>query len=259
MRFRSSRLDVHVRLEKAMPRPHAKQRRYRGSRQTYRTEPEFLQVRTPFTPDRLAALESNLSAERLARYLNDADGDQVAAMALYEWNVAISEAFYSPLQHLEVVLRNALGNALRAQYGADWYLQNGVPPLMYPLPDMLAKARGELTKRGIPLEHGRILAELNFGFWGGLLSSRYETTLWRPVFFRAFGNRPAGFKRKTVHDPIERLRRLRNRIAHHEPIHDRNLAADYAEIMQVVGWISPYMATWIDETSNVTATLAVRP
>ncbi|KQX38332.1 hypothetical protein ASD04_11265 [Devosia sp. Root436] len=218
-----------------------------------------MQVRTPFTPDRLAALQSNLSAERLARYLNDTGGDQVAAVALYEWNMAISEAFYSPLQNLEVVLRNALGNALRARYGADWYLQGGVPPLMYPLPEMLAKAREELTRRGIALEHGRILAELNFGFWGGLLSSRYETSLWRPIFFRAFADRPAGFKRKTVHDPIERLRRFRNRIAHHEPIHDRNLAEDYAEILKVVGWISPYMAVWLDETSKVTAVLAARP
>lgn len=129
-------------------------------------------MRTPFTPERLAALQSNLSAERLARYLNDTGGDQVAAMELYEWNMAHSEAFYSPLQHLEVVLRNTLGNALRAKFGPDWYLRGGVSPLMYPLPDMLAKARDELTRRGIALEHGHILAELNFGFWAGLLSSR---------------------------------------------------------------------------------------
>ena len=235
------------------------QRQYRGSHRDYRSEWTILQVRTPFTPDRLAALQSNLSPERLARYLNEAGGNQIAAMALYEWNMAASEAFYSPLQNLEIVLRNTLGNALRQQYGAHWYLHGGVPPLLYPLPDMLNAARTELTRRGIPFEHGRILAELNFGFWAGVLSSRYETPLWRPIFHGAFVNRPPHFKRKDVHEPVERLRKFRNRIAHHEPIHDRNLASDYAEILTIVSWISPYMTTWIDETNRVADVLSARP
>ncbi|WP_420612529.1 hypothetical protein [Candidatus Spongiisocius sp.] len=36
---------------------------------------------------------------------------------------------------------------------------------------------------------------------------------------------------------MQRLHFLRNRIAHHEPIYRRNLARDYRQLLEVVGWI----------------------
>lgn len=215
-------------------------------------------MRTPLTPDRLAELDRHLSPARLARYLKDTGGDRVAAIALYEWNMAVAEAFYSPLQSMEVVLRNALGGPLMARFGADWYVPGKVKALQYPLPDMLADAQRKIGKRGAVPDHGLMLAELNFGFWSGILSKRYETDLWRPLFHKQFAH--AGkITRAQVHAPVDQLRLFRNRIAHHEPIYSRALADDYAAILQVAGWISPFMATWIDETSRVAAVLAAKP
>jgi hypothetical protein len=33
------------------------------------------------------------------------------------------------------------------------------------------------------------------------------------------------------------LRDLRNRIAHHAPVFNRNLTADYQKILKVIGWM----------------------
>lgn len=46
------------------------------------------------------------------------------------------------------------------------------------------------------------------------------------------------------------LRKLRNRIAHHEPVLARDLAEDYRIILEVVGWICPDTSAWIAETSR---------
>jgi hypothetical protein len=65
----------------------------------------------------------------------------------------------------------------------------------------------------------------------------YEMALWRPALHRAFPN--SRRRRVDVHKPIPALRDLRNRIAHHEPIFGRPLAAEYQTILEVTGWISP--------------------
>jgi hypothetical protein len=56
-----------------------------------------------------------------------------------------------------------------------------------------------------------------------------------------------------------RLNRLRNRVAHHEPIHGRDLAGDHVDLLAVAGWMHPMVAAWIAGLSRVPAVLAARP
>ncbi len=211
-----------------------------------------------YTPQTIVELETTLSSERLARYVA-IGGSKEAGLKLYVWNSALSESMYTPLQGLEVALRNALGDKLRTTYGPRWYELNPGPALHYPLPEMLLAARNELGKRGLPVDHGRIIAELNWGFWTGILAKRYETTLWRPLFRTAFPSAPTPLIRNNVFLPLDDLRRLRNRIAHHEPIFNRNIADDYAAILNLIGWISPTTRQWVDDQSRVLTVLAQRP
>ena len=51
--------------------------------------------------------------------------------------------------------------------------------------------------------------------------------------------------RKRVYDDLEQIRGLRNRIAHHEPIFMRDLAADLQEIEELVNFRSPIAAAWM--------------
>ncbi|MFE6183967.1 hypothetical protein ACFQ6U_05985 [Streptomyces sp. NPDC056465] len=59
----------------------------------------------------------------------------------------------------------------------------------------------------------QLASALSFGFWRRLLASQYKTKLW-PDFEGAF---PHASDRAlpTMEDPVGRLRKFRNRIAHH--------------------------------------------
>jgi hypothetical protein len=57
--------------------------------------------------------------------------------------------------------------------------------------------------------------------------------------------------RRDVEDRIQRVHFLRNRIAHHEPIHQRDLREDHGNLLDVAGWMSPDVATWIEGASRV--------
>jgi hypothetical protein len=78
---------------------------------------------------------------------------------------------------------------------------------------------------------------------------------WRPTLHRAFQN--SRRRRVDVHNPA--LRDLRNRIAHHEPIFGRPLAAEYQTILEVTGWICTDTRAWVVHHSTVPTVLAARP
>jgi hypothetical protein len=58
-------------------------------------------------------LERLFSAERLSTYIDHCDGNLAAAVEMYRWNSAITAAFWEPIGHLEVALRNTLACSTR--------------------------------------------------------------------------------------------------------------------------------------------------
>ncbi len=104
-----------------------------------------------------------------------------------------------------------------------------------------------------------MVAELTFGFWKYLLAKTYESTLWTPALRHAFPNlRPQ--TRRTAYRTVDRLHVLRNRIAHHEPIHRRDLQADAQAIDCLLGWIDADLRDWADQRlSRIRTTLTQRP
>jgi hypothetical protein len=52
---------------------------------------------------------------------------------------------------------------------------------------------------------------------------------------------------------------LRNRIAHHEPIHNRPLEQLHSDIRVVSGWVCPIASAWISSHSSVETMLRLRP
>jgi hypothetical protein len=212
----------------------------------------------------IGLLRARVAPARFDRYLIDANGDDVLALRLYEWNIRLSSAFHETLGQFEVLLRNALDTQLQSWHrklpGGDgrWYLDKARMPLQPKQWDQVASAR-RLARQGARQEtHGKVVAELTFGFWRFLLDARYQPTLWAPVLRHAFPYlRPR--VRKAVYDPTERLNGLRNRIAHHEPIYDLPLDDRLRELLAVAGYICPTSAAWIWSTSPVEAALASRP
>lgn len=185
-----------------------------------------------------------------------AHGDIRQAIRLYEYNIAFSEALYVPLHGVEICLRNAIHQALSTAFArTDWYDD---PRLLLENPQRQAldKAKLSLRTKGKIQSPGRIIAELPFGFWVGLIGKSYaRSQLWGQHLRKAFPHN-RNLQRKQCHSLLQPLRELRNRIAHHEPILKRNLAQDHADLLVIAGWICPVTQRWIRERSRFPQVLA---
>ncbi len=58
---------------------------------------------------------------------------------------------------------------------------------------------------------------------------------------------------------MQRLHKLRNRIAHHEPIHRRNLRDDYDAIVEIVSWIDTDCKRWLESNSRTMKIVNSKP
>lgn len=206
----------------------------------------------------VAALRNSVSAERLQRYETIAAGDSAQALRLYIWNTALSEALYGTIQGLEITLRNKMHDRFVAQFGIRWYDTAGMG-LQHVQQDQVLRAKQSLQQQRKPAEPPRVVAELSFGFWVGLLGRRYENHLWRPHLRHLFVHAPRAFLRKDAHRVLDDVRLLRNRIAHHEPILHRPLQQEYGLVLTAIGWLCAATASWVTHYSRFSSIYAARP
>jgi hypothetical protein len=213
------------------------------------------------------ALEKSIGVDRLAGYVASAGGDTVAALDLYLWNTSISAACFEDLSLLEVALRNACHEQLRSWHSAQgqvtpWYFMTGLEPRH--MAD-IAQARQRVQQGRNEETEGRVVSELTLGFWRLLHAKVYEHTLWRSVLRFAYPHQPVA-DRGALYGRLDHINTLRNRIAHHEPVHRTSigrtslgLAAIHAELLDVVGWIDRDLQAWLLSESRVPGLLAGKP
>lgn len=203
-------------------------------------------------------LERTISSSRLSTYQQNVS-TQFEVLRDYIWNAKLSENFYFLLQNLEVGLRNSIYAAFTKHYpGRYFFFLHETDPRNKYLSKkehhsrecwkMVCGARRKLQNRGIALSDGRMIAELNFGFWTELLISKDTKylTMWRSIFKDVFPGYPFGKNVdndvKQAGQIIDQIRQFRNRIFHYEPIcHNGSLSATHSEIMTIIGWIEPHL------------------
>lgn len=192
----------------------------------------------PLTP-----LQTAFSPERMSRYLQWANGDPMVAHRLYTLNAMYSEALYIPLQSLELALRNRVHYVMSRHFGEGWLLADSAG-LLEPQQEKIRKTLAQLRQDRKAPTPGQVVSTLSFGFWTALLGTKYDH-LWRQALHRIVllpnGKSPP---RKSLAGPLTEIRKLRNRIAHHEPIVHYNLPRHHGNIRQIIGWLSPEAEQW---------------
>lgn len=203
-----------------------------------------------YKPVDYGALEECLSADRFRPYALSCQGDQEQALRLYELNTKVSASLYEPLQTLEVALRNRFHHYLSATYGEWWFDRGDVIWELFQR-RRIADAHLDLAKDKKEITPGRVIASLMFGFWTACLSHHYEQALWRKgglaKAFQAAGAKPS---RNVVNRMLGPVRKIRNRIAHHEPVLYYNLPKHHENIVTLTRWLSPATADWADRHST---------
>ncbi len=189
----------------------------------------------------LAAVQRALSEPRFEAYRTHPDEPLEAVLGRYRWNVALSTAIYPALGLLEVSLRNNLHRAIAQHYGTEtWY--DLAPGKLRPREqDAIKQAKNDLLKQRKQEEPGRVVAELNFGFWTSLLSKEYEQQLWPRLLIPTFPQMPRRERtRARVAERLHEVRWLRNRVSHHEPIYKLgSLVQRYDKIQEAILWLAP--------------------
>lgn len=187
-----------------------------------------------------------LSGRRLQPYLRAAKGDLHTALGLYRHNLLWSARLWIFMHLLEVSLRNRVDEMLCNLHGEDWLMPERV--LLRPREiEKVLEAEAKLESLNKTITRDGIIAELNFGFWVFLFSRKYDDgvrAFWRKALHRLFPGQP----RRKVHDTLQKIRLLRNRLAHHERIHDPRKAREM--MLATLRNLSPAMAAWAEMTEN---------
>jgi hypothetical protein len=195
-----------------------------------------------------AGVADAISTARFSTYLKHASNVESHAWAAYAWNVRASAAMLQVLTHMEVALRNGVNRALVAAFGAAWPYNSGFE-ITFPVYERARymTARRELEKRlkKKPLATGDFVAGQTLAFWESMLVTRYKARMWDVTFAAAFPGAGPAVTYRSVRDAVERLRLLRNRIAHHEPLLTVDLNAEYTRAMSVIRWASVEKAAWV--------------
>jgi hypothetical protein len=203
------------------------------------------------------ALEKSISSSRLSTYKQEGY-NEIEIFTDYILNTKISQNFYFLLQSLEVTLRNAIYSSYKKHYPSQdfFYLYETNSFNRYKSKKeiysrecwkMLCGVKYKL--RHLPtLTDGKIIAELNFGFWTELLTSKDKKyiDMWRTIFEDVFPNydiqRSIDHDKNLIASKIDDIRGFRNRIFHYEPIYNQNnLEYKHAEIFEILGWLNSDM------------------
>lgn len=208
------------------------------------------------------AISDALSEPRMETYhqrQRTTSKEDPAALTLYLWNARVASAMFLPLHLLEVVIRNAISEAItKALDNPEWPFVEG---FSMRLPNKQRRELRLLVERHDTVN--KIIPELKFSFWESMLTRRHDDRIWNRYFWATFPHsdktRSVSESRQAIHSDLEYLRRLRNRIAHHEPIFTRHLDTDYQLIYNLIELRCNETASWMDSHQDVSDVLALRP
>jgi uncharacterized coiled-coil DUF342 family protein len=193
-------------------------------------------------------IERVFSKERLEPYMKYHSDNFEKAILHYKANIEISESFYPLLSILEIGLRNNINFQLQQKFSdRNWYENPDFIKIVSRFQiDRVSEARNSILREKKIITTGKIISELSFGFWTSLLDSKFERTLWKNIRL-AFPNCPKKIRqRKTMSSKFNGVRKLRNRIFHHESI-TWNLEAlkNYKnEIIEGIDWLDKDLYAW---------------
>ena len=210
----------------------------------------------------IEAFVQTVSRPRFLRYLASSADDIRLAFTLYRWNSEISQYFYLPLQIWEIALRNRLNNFLSDRFGPDWAIHDDRAWRALKANER-RRVAGALDKqrrqRQQPPTNNSVVADLSAGFWVGLLGRGYEVPFaWRSNLQRVFPG-GQGLPREAIWAICDDLLKLRNRIAHHEPIFHLDLAKQHRDLESLLEALCPYAHRYAFDGSRLDQLWARRP
>lgn len=202
----------------------------------------------PKRPDyEFSRFQDAISLKRLEAYRKTKSDKKLDLLSTYLWNIKLCESFYPVLHSFEVALRNSFYQAISRLFSDDWLHSKYKKILHNNEIQSVETALENLNKKGQIISTGKLISELNLGFWVSLSYSRYEgKDKLYPRLFKDSDFLPhlprQRRTRKTLSDTFTSIRKFRNEIFHHDPIWNKpNLKKEYENALEAIQWISPIL------------------
>lgn len=178
----------------------------------------------------------------------------------YNHNVKISQTLYPELCTLEIVLRNAINTALKSKISKTW-LEDEIKhnTILKKEDHKLLMSAYEITvkecKSNKTVTTGKIIANLNFGFWTNLCMKKYSASIWnkkqcfKSVFINYPNKRP---EISIISKKLYAIRKLRNRIFHYEQIfrYPEKTLELYNMIIEILSYLPTDEFKVVENNSN---------
>lgn len=227
-------------------------------------------------PEHASSLQRLISPKRYKQYTAVFGGDQKAGASLYLLDIEVRGALLELLHFIELPLRDAIHRDLSAVYFKRWYDRDDL--LDQRTRRAFDKAKSELGGY-LGKEPDRVVAQVSLGTWTALLepggpirdsqgnfvaNADYERDLWLPALASTFSG--VASTREEAEIILRRVRRARNRVAHHESVvfgvhqigerQDGKLVRQspqsmLADIRALLGHLAPGMRDWLDSCNHV--------
>lgn len=190
----------------------------------------------------------NISQERLQSFICSHYDTINDVIERYINNIKISKALYPELSVLEVSLRNAINSVFENRFSKFW-IENEIKDNKLLDEDdykllmtAYTKTKKECKSSSKEFTTGKVIANLNFGFWTNLCVKKYNSKIWnKKYFFRGvFINYP---KKKQeislISNKLYAIRKLRNRVFHYEQIfkYPEKILKLYNDILEILSYL----------------------
>lgn len=214
----------------------------------------YSEIRAAITPARLTAFDQ----AALTRCQS-----QNEAIELYEWNAEISSALLLPMHYFEVVLRNAVHDALSLAYQEQWPWDGSFVSSVR-MKVGKYKPKNDLQQTASRYHTtGKVIPEMKLAFWEQMFTNSYDDAVWKPYLGTVFPNLTLANgipnAARSVRNDIEKVRRIRNRVAHHEPIFSQNIQGVLDAIHSISAYRSTDVGAWVKNAHRVNTVLTQRP
>jgi hypothetical protein len=197
--------------------------------------------------DEFKKYSATYSEERIASFLYSKNETFKEVATHYIDNIKISQSIYPELCTLEVILRNAIDDALKTHISKTWIedeINNNVLLDEYDYQTLL-KAYNETKKdcKSVSKEFtiGKVVANLNFGFWTNICGKKYNAKIWNKpkCFYSVFVKYPYKRSINNISKKLYTIRRFRNRVFHYEKIfkYPNRTLNMYNDILEILSYL----------------------
>lgn len=172
-----------------------------------------------------SVFEKIISQARMRRYLVACNGNSRKAMTLYRLNLKLSQDLFTIISVFEIAIRNSIDYHYSGIHGINWLSDSVGINGIFKNKKCVRSANiinRSIRKLNINNSHSKLIAEMDFGFWRYLFSQP-QFHAGGQSLLKIFPSKPISSKNiqynhRFVFNELEKINKLRNRIAHHEPI-----------------------------------------